>query len=146
MIKPDEKIVEAFLLNYGWEFRTSGTGVWETGWQGEKVCFPLIISLSDFWLSFSVKPFFKMNKRLARDPEFLSFLMELNEDNHLVKLSLSDRCVNLNAEMFVDYVNFESFSDVLSVVGYYADTLLDRISEKVAELDHLQVKQTKFLS
>jgi hypothetical protein len=146
LLKPDEKVVESYLVDYGWEFRASGDGEWVTGWQGEKACYPLVISLSDFWLSFSVKPFFKMSRRLAGDVDFIKFLMELNEDNHLVKLSLNDRSVNLNAEIFADYINFEFFSDLLSVVGYYADSLFEKISAKIEEIEHFHMREPKFLS
>ena len=54
-------VVESWLHQYGWAFRTMGENRWCTGWEGEERYYPLYLSLSDTWMTFRIQPFIKLN-------------------------------------------------------------------------------------
>ena len=118
--------LENFLGRYGWDYVKKNEQRLVTGWQGENRSYPLHIEVNETWISFKVQPFLKLDIDWDSWPEIAMHLMELNDGTSMVKLSIdSDGRIILNLDIFVDDLSFERFSNVLGVIGHYADSLYD---------------------
>src|SRR5690606_7967438 len=117
-----ERLIESFLKQYGWSFHGTGQGRWVTGWQGEQQSFPLVIELTDTWLSLTVAPLMKLGVDWNNWPEVMRFLLELNYDCKFVKVGIDEfGDISLSMQIFVGGLNYDQFSDALGVVGHYAE-------------------------
>ena len=128
MSRMTPELLESYLADYGWAFRKISRGHWVTGWQGRDRAYPLVLSLSDTWLSFQVKPFLRLAVDWENWPELSQFLLEMNHSCHMVKLVVDDRGdVGLSLEIFANNMVFPNFADALGVLGYYCDYLYEQI-------------------
>jgi len=134
-LSPDD--IELYLKDYGWDFSLSGPDIWSTGWQGDNRSYPLIIKLTETWLSFSVAPLLRLGPSWSSYPEVSLKLLELNHDCQLVKLGIDEfGDVTLSAQLLTSCVDFGVFSDYLGVIGYYADKIYDCLEAELGESEH----------
>ena len=147
MSRMTPELLESYLADYGWAFRTISPGHWVTGWQGQDRSYPLVVTLSDTWLSFLVKPFLRLEVDWENCPELSQFLLELNNTCHMVKLVIDDRGdVCLGLEVFANHIVFGNFADSLGVLGYYCDFLYDQIHGQIDQIGLAVDQEVKYLT
>lgn len=123
--------LETYLRDYGWTFSAESERKWHSGWQGDGHAFPLEITMSDTWIRFDVRPFMTIDMTSPRVGEMSVFLLELSFDLHLVKLSLDPNGgLVLSAQTLSRGFDLETLSDLLGVLGYYADHLRKEIMQR----------------
>ena len=141
------QVLESYLADYGWAFRKVSETNWVTGWQGGDRSYPLVLTLSDTWLSFEVKPFLKLSLDWDIWPELSLFLLELNHSSHMVKLVVDesgDICLHL--EMFTNELIFSNFADSLGLIGYYCDQMYDQILNQLDRIGCQTPQDFKYLT
>jgi len=127
--------LEGYLKAYGWTFTRDGDALWHSGWQGEERSYPLEISMSETWIRFEVVPFLAADPRAKRLTEFMAWLLELNHELHIVKLSmLGDGAIVISAHVLASGFTYDDLNDILGILGYYADVLDEKIHEKMKQL------------
>ena len=118
--------LEDFLGRYGWDYIKKSDNCLVTGWQGEHRSYPLRIEVSDTWVSFKVQPFLNLTIDWDSWPEIAMYLLEMNDGTSMAKVSLDDEGrIVMSLEVFSQDLSFERFSDVLGVLGHYAEILYD---------------------
>ena len=128
MIQCLSKVLESYLKDYGWNFRSEGTGEWVTGWQGGERSYPLRISVLESWIIFQIQPFLKITTDWECWPEITHYLLRLNSNCHMVKIHIDENeQISLVLEVFSKNFEYSDFSDALGILGYYADYLYDEI-------------------
>lgn len=139
--------LESFLTTYGWHFRRAGDGEWQTGFQGSERTYPMRISVTDSWVSFQVHPFMKLRIDWGSWPEIAPFFLEMNQACPLVKLVVCpDGYLGLTFELLSNRLDYETFSDSLGVLGYYADQLYDEILEFLDGIGYRYITSLRLLT
>jgi len=124
--------IETFLSDYGWDFTPQNNNSWMTGWEGTVGSYPLNIVLQDTLVSFVVRPLIDDVTAFEESPELVADILKLNHDLKLVRLSLDENGdICLCFDSFQEALSFESFSNILGVLGYYSDVLTSEITELV---------------
>jgi hypothetical protein len=136
-------VLETYLADYGWTYRASGDQQWKTGFQGEEGVFPLVIRLTETWISFQIQPFLKLSIDWDNWPEIACRLLELNSKSPLAKLSISgEGHIELTLEALNHGFDYEEFCLMIGLLGFYADQFYDDI---LSHLDVLGFKYTETL-
>ncbi|SMF33950.1 YbjN domain-containing protein [Pseudobacteriovorax antillogorgiicola] len=136
--------LEDFLVRYGWDYVKKSEQKLITGWQGEHRSYPLLIEISDTWVSFKIQPLLKLNIDWDTWPEIASHMLEMNDATSMAKLSVdSDGQIVLGLDIFSNGLSYESFSDVIGVIGYYAESIYDDL---LSILDHVGYRYCESLN
>jgi hypothetical protein len=129
--------VEQYLETYGWSFHAESDLKWVTGWQGEQRSYPLTISLTETWILLQVKPLLRADVEWENWGEVLRHMLELNNDCHMVRLSLDEYGdIILSMQLFSTLMPYDEFSDALGVLGHYAEILYEDLAARLSELGH----------
>ncbi len=132
------EIVESFLEQYGWDFSVSGPNAWCTGWQGDRRAFPLVIELTETWLSFTVAPLLRLGPDWRSYAEVHLKVLEFNNDCKLIKLGIDEYGdLVMSFQLLLSNVDYDGFSDSLGILGYYADRVYDGVVLEAEEHDVL---------
>lgn len=122
------QMLEAFLADYGWVFRSAGENEWLTGFEAEECSFPLRISLTETWISFQIQPFLGIKIDWECWPEISRWLLDLNHTSPLVKLSINaEGFIELNLDVLNMGFQYDGFCTILGLIGFYADMFYDDI-------------------
>ena len=128
MISQIDSALQDYLNRYGWDYVKKSDTLIATGWQGEHRSFPLSIEITDTWVSFIVQPFLNLSIDWESWPEIALLLLEMNERTSMAKFSKNcDGCIVLSLDVFAENLSFQIFSDVIGLVGYYAEILYDEL-------------------
>lgn len=138
------KLVSEYLSRYGWVFDSSKQGGIESGWQGESIYFSLSIDCYQHWIAFRVNPFPELNIDWESWPEIARYLLEWNDGSHVAKLSLDAAgIIQINADLLVDNLDFDAFSQTLGTISHYAERLYDDL---LTFLDHVGFRYCESLN
>lgn len=119
------------MLDYGWNFQPVKNDCLLSGWQGEVAEFPLEIKYTKTYTRFSVKPLIELSFPNQPYAHILKYLLGINESAHFVKLNISrGGSVCLYADLLNSQLTYDSFSQMLEIIGYYADLLYVEISKE----------------
>ncbi len=133
--KITETTLQEFLRRYEWSFQPVGSGSFLTGWQGKNCQFPLEITLLDTWVSFRVAPLLDLQFRGRPYADLVRYILDLNLSVRLVRIGMDSKgVIELSVDVMREGLTYETFSHVLGVIGYYADTLYDEVVLKYCEL------------
>ncbi len=147
MNRCSSEMLECYLRDYGWSFRSNGPQSWLTGWQGQDRSYPLTVHLNDTWLVLNVNPFLKLNIDWESWPEISRYLLELNADCHMVKIVINQNGdIGLVLELLASNLAYSDFSDALGVLGYYADYLYDEILSQFDRIGFQYAHALSFLA
>lgn len=136
-----------FVEAYGWLFDSESENVLVTGWEGDGRHYPLQITTSDTMVSFEVSPLMVFDIDWLRWPELLLFILELNEKCQIVRLSVNEHGeVILQANVLAEDFHYNHFSNLLGMIGYYADALYGEILSKMTEMGYHLSSQGDFLT
>ena len=135
--------LESYLAAYGWVYDSFAEQQWKTGFHGESSHFPLVIILSDTWLSFHIDPLIDLHIDWESWPEIALFLLELNTRHPMVKVGVSSHGqIELSLDVLNRAMDYDNFCLVLSLLGFYADLLYDEI---LSSLDLLGFRYSEAL-
>jgi len=147
MIRLNTETLESYLNTYGWEYQLGRAQAFLTGWQGEKRSYPLTIRLTDTWIMLQVAPLMKLSVEWEASPELSRYLLELNHDCQMVKVSIdSDAQIVLSLQLFNIDCSYEQFSDAIGVIGHYAEFLYDEISGRLQDLGYISPPPLRLLT
>ena len=141
------EIVESYLNQYGWSFRSVDARRWLTGWQGMERYFPLQIVACDSWITFCIKPLIDWHEKWENSRELAHFLLELNDQCPMIKLHLDeagDICLGLS--VFAAHLDYENFYNAVGLLGYYADYLFTEILNRILYLENQNHIATVYLT
>lgn len=120
--------LQDYLDRYGWDYVKKSDYHIATGWQGEHRSFPLAIEISDTWVTFRVQPLLNLDIDWDSWPEIAAGLLEMNDSTSMANLSKdSDGRIVLSLDTFSADLSFDRFSDVIGIIGYYAENLYDQL-------------------
>ncbi len=137
-------VLESYLSDYGWVFQTDAEHQWKTGFHGESCHFPLVIILSDTWVSFHIDPFLQIAIDWESWPEIALFLLELNARHPMLKIGVSTHGhIELSMDVLNRAMDYENFCLALSLLGFYADLIYDEV---LSHLDHIGFRYSETLS
>ncbi|MFW7379488.1 MAG: YbjN domain-containing protein [Oligoflexus sp.] len=126
MASSTRQIVEEYLTQYGWDYKTLSSDELASGWQGDEGLYPLHITIYDNWIGLQVRPFKSLSIDWDSWPEISRYLLEWNDGCHMVKLAIGpDGDVNISLDIILQGLSFEVFSDTLTVLGHYTEKLYD---------------------
>lgn len=121
-------LVASYLNNYGWCYEETSENRLHTGWVGDVREYPLEIEINESTVLFQVSPLMSLDVDWLHWPELSLFLLELNFDSQLVKISInSSGEITVSAFAMKADLSFESFSNILGIIGYYCDVFYDEI-------------------
>lgn len=130
-----------YLQRYGWLFRYRGDSVWHTGWTSPNSrFFKLKIRLDRTVVRFEVKlvdPIenFDDDKGLR----ILNYLMSLNHEANLIKLSLHQKCIFIKLEVLNKDFRFKQLELALGVLDYYCDSIYKEVLKMLAQTKNTEV-------
>lgn len=147
MTKITANVLESFLREYGWSFRSLGDNQWITGWQGKEKSFLLRIIASNSFVSLNVGSIFSFKVDWEYWPELAAYLLTLNNDSKMVKLGIDENDeISLSMDILVKNLKYENFSHSLGILGYYADYFYDKILNQLHALGFQYSQPQKFLT
>jgi len=136
-----------YMENYGWVFQQTTSSSWQTGWQSDKRAYPLNVELNDTWIRFEVKPLVRFDVDWDAHPEIMRFILNLNNECHLVRASLSEEGeLSVILEVFNRKFGYDEFSEAIGVLGYYAELLYEQVIDCIMELGIHLGYQNRFLA
>jgi len=127
LIRPTH--IEDFFSRYGWNISLASPSVWNSGFLGNHGFYPLKASLTDTFLALEVCPLIEYapNCDSCADPwdeRFLKAALQFNNDLQFVKLGLNIKGqLTLSCQIINIDLDYEKFSTVVGVLGYYCDEL-----------------------
>lgn len=140
-------LLESYLASYGWTHRVIGNLEWLTGFQGQERSFPLRISLTETWVSFSIEPYLALRIDWDSWPEIARCLLELNGQSSMVRLSLDSKGqIDLNLEVLAQHFSYENFCTCMGLLGFYADQFYDEILGHLDSIGYSYTESLKLLT
>lgn len=129
------EILEAYLVEYGWNYHSAGENAWSTGFQGDHRLYPLMIRLSNTCISFEIRPLLEVDIDARRIPSLVRELLELNHKLQIVKLAFNEGGeLVLACQLLVTGFDFEALTRILGILAYYADEIAPDLYERLDQL------------
>lgn len=138
---------ESYLAAYGWRFRSAGENRWRSGWQGADRYFGLEIDLDSHWITFVVRPLIHTSIDWSRAPTLLQRLLELNGQTQMASLYIDEQgYIALRAQALRAGFDYDGLSNILGILGYYADLLSQELSRRVRDMRFREVEAPSLLT
>ncbi|MEZ4742167.1 MAG: YbjN domain-containing protein [Bdellovibrionota bacterium] len=139
--------LRGYLEAYGWKYDCIGEFSIVTGWQGDSREYPLMVTMNNTVIDFIVNPLIYFELEWQEWPEILCFIMELNEDMSLAKLSINDSgAIVLTASALSLNFGYAQLSQYLEILGHYSDVIYQELLVKLQECGLLFHHRSKFLT